>query len=169
GHSYRAGGTRNALIEVEIVERHSPRGEAGLEQAADASSIEGLEVLRRRHGLGHTRYDEPRDAVLDDFGHRTTVEGDNRRAAGHRLDHHEAERLGPVDREEQPDGTPEEITLLLLADFANELDDISIFAQHRPDLGLVIGEIGIVYLGRYLEGHAAPRGDFDGQVRSLLR
>ena len=37
-------------------------------------------------------------AVVDDLGHRAPSEGDDRRAAGHRLDDAEAERLVEVDR-----------------------------------------------------------------------
>ena len=45
--------------------------------------------------------DAPGHAFVDHLGHRAAAPRDHRRAAGHRLDHHEAERLGPVDREQQ--------------------------------------------------------------------
>ena len=40
-------------------------------------------------------------AVIDELGHRTAAEGDDRGAAGHGLDHAEAERLVEIDQVEQ--------------------------------------------------------------------
>ena len=41
-------------------------------------------------------------------GTEPLAKGDHRRAAGHRLDHHQAERLGPVDGEQQRRGVAQE-------------------------------------------------------------
>ena len=46
-------------------------------------------------------YDVAGDTVIDDFRHGAAIPRDDRRSAGHRLDHHEPERLRPVDREQQ--------------------------------------------------------------------
>ena len=45
-----------------------------------------------------------RDAVVDELGRGAPVRRDDRRAARHGLDHHEAERLGPPDREQHARG-----------------------------------------------------------------
>ena len=62
--------------------------------------------------VGLVVHDEAGHAVVDHLGHRAAVERDHRRAAGHRLDHHQAERLRPVDREQQRVGARQECRLL---------------------------------------------------------
>ena len=65
---------------------------------------------------------KPVSAIVDHLGHRAAVERDHRRAAGHRLDHHQAERLRPVDREQQRMRAGQERRLLAVVDLADELD-----------------------------------------------
>ena len=64
----------------------------------------------------------PGDAVVDHLGHRAVPEGQHGRAAGHRLDHGEAERLRPVDGEEKRARFAEELDLAAVVDLADELD-----------------------------------------------
>jgi hypothetical protein len=52
-------------------------------------------------------------------GTEPAVEGDDGRAAGHRLDHHQAEGLRPVDGEEQGLAPERNFGLLLLVDLAD--------------------------------------------------
>src|SRR5947209_6509991 len=84
----------------EVVVRHARRGEALLEALADREPAEPRRALERADRSLDRIDDEAGAAVLDDFGHRAVRPGDHRRTAGHRLDHGEAEGLGPVDREE---------------------------------------------------------------------
>ena len=82
--------------------------------------------------------------MVDDFRHRVTVERDHGRAAFHRIDHDEAERLGPFDREPQRLRTREELGLLLLVDFAEEFDVRP--RQQRRDRVLEVFLVSFVYL-----------------------
>ena len=75
--------------------------------------------------------DETRDAVVEDLGNRAAANGHDRRATGERLDHHQAERLGPVDREQQRPGATEKRALLRLGDLAAVLDERMV--QQRLD------------------------------------
>ncbi len=52
-------------------------------------------------------------------GTEPQLPGDDRRAAGHRFDHHQAERFGPVDGKQQRRGVAEEVRLLGIADLAD--------------------------------------------------
>jgi hypothetical protein len=53
------------------------------------------------HRLIHRINDGARDALVDDFRNGTLAEGKDGCAARHRLDHHQAERLRPIDREQK--------------------------------------------------------------------
>ena len=100
-----------AAIDREIVERHAARREALLEPAGGFACAT---AARRRSTApiapALVLDDEAGHAFVDDLRHRAAVEGDDRRAARHRLDHHQTERLGPIDRHQQRDarrsGTP---------------------------------------------------------------
>ena len=54
---------------------------------------------------------EAGDAVVDELGRGAPVRRDDRRAARHRLDHHETERLGPADREDHRARPAEQVDL----------------------------------------------------------
>ena len=60
-------------------------------------------------------------SLVDDFRHGAPSEGDHRRPASHGLDHDQAERLRPVDRKKKRGRVAEELRLLPLVDFADEL------------------------------------------------
>jgi hypothetical protein len=60
--------------------------------------------------------------VIDDFRDGAPSKGDHRGPVGHCFDEHEAERFGPIDREEQRDGVAKEGPLVAVADLADELD-----------------------------------------------
>ena len=111
--------------------------------------------------------DKSGDAVIDDFGHRAAVVGNNRRSASHRLDHHEPERFRPVDRDQKSDRTAEKFRLLAVADLADELDE-RIALDHRPDQFVIIILVGAVDLGGDLQGNAASCCDLDRAVDALL-
>ena len=80
--------------------------------------------------------------VDDDLGHRAVGQGDHRRAARHRLDHHHAERLVPEDGEEQAACPGEQPALLRCVGVA-DVDRVR--PEPRRDLGLVellLGRLG---------------------------
>jgi hypothetical protein len=66
--------------------------------------------------------DETGQSVLDDLRHRAAIEGYDGCTAGHGLDRHEAERLGPIDRREQSDGAAEKFRFFAVADLADIID-----------------------------------------------
>ena len=121
----------------------------------------------RGHGLFQRVHEEAGLAVLDDLRRRAAAEGHHRRAAGHGLDHHQAERFGPVDGEQQGLGPAQEGGLLMVTDLADEFDQ-RIGVDHRLDDGLPIDPIGRVDLGRDLQRLVESGGDVDGAVRPLL-
>jgi hypothetical protein len=53
-----------------------------------------------------------RDALVDDFRNGTMAESKDGCAAGHRLDHYQAERLRPIDREQKGLRLAQELVLL---------------------------------------------------------
>ena len=120
-----------------------------------------------RDGLFQRLDQEAGLAVLDDFGRRAAAEGHDRRAAGHGLDHHQAEGLGPVDREQQRVRSAQERGLLMVADLADELDQ-RIGVDHRLDDRLPIGLVRRVDLGRHLQWLVQRRRDLDRPVRPLF-
>ena len=69
--------------------------------------------------------------IVDHFGHRAVPERQNGRAAGHRLDHDQAEWLRPVDGKEQRPGIAEEFAFAAFVDFADVFDTGQ--AEQRPD------------------------------------
>src|SRR5262249_61113771 len=84
--------------------------------------------------LGFVLGNKPGAAVLHDLGHRAAPPRDDRGAACHGLDHHEPERLGPVDRNERRHRIAEEILFLALIDLADKFDAIAV--DERLDLFL---------------------------------
>jgi hypothetical protein len=115
----------------------------------------GLRILDR----------ETRDAVVDDLRHRSLAARDDGRAAGHRLDHHQTERLRPVDRQQQGERVAEEVVLLSIADLADELDQRIV--EQVLDGGEVF-PVGLVDLGRDPERHAEVLRDADRTIDALL-
>ena len=107
-----------------------------------------------------------RHALVDDLGHRAVAEGEHGRAARHRLDHHQTERLGPVDGEQQAARLAQEARLAALVDLADELD--AGLSQQRLDLGLEVLLVDAIDLGRDLQRNADGARDADGPVDALL-
>src|SRR4051794_24421762 len=109
-------------IEREIILGHASRRESALEDMADAGTVELMEAPRSRRSLLLVIDDEAGDAIVENLRHRPLAHRDDRGPAGHRLDHCQAEGLAPVDREEQRCRIAEELGLIRIADFAEELD-----------------------------------------------
>src|SRR6266850_6756161 len=113
---------RQAAVDGKVVLRHARGGKALLEALAHGDTVEPGRAAERVD-RGVDRIDqEAGAAVLDHLRHRALRPADHRRAAGHGLDHGEAEGLGPVDREEERRRVAEERGLLRLAHLADELD-----------------------------------------------
>ncbi len=107
------------------------------------------------------------DAVLHNFGHRSAAEGENRRAAGHRLDHDEAERFWPIDREQQRAGFTEECALLALVDFADELNAFALINE-GSDLLAEISLVDSIHFGGDLQLGAGCQRNRDRAIGPLL-
>src|SRR5207248_4007946 len=106
----------------QVILGHSTRGETLLEHAADPCTVEPGDSARGLCRLFLAVDEETGDTVVDDLWNRGSAECDHRGSASHRLDHCQTERLGPGDREQQGCGIAEELSLLLVADFAEKLD-----------------------------------------------
>jgi hypothetical protein len=93
-------------------------------------------------GAGFILNNETRYAIFDQFRDGAAIERDNRRAASHGFDHDQPERLRPVDRHDQRDGTAQELGLLRVRDLADEFD--MRFGEKRLNHRLEIVVIGRV-------------------------
>jgi hypothetical protein len=80
----------------------------------------------------------------------------------------QAERLRPVDREQQGVGAAQELVLLAPAHLADELDERPGLVEQGLDGPLVIIALLRVDFRRDLELPARPPGDLDGPVQALL-
>ena len=107
------------------------------------------------------------DALIDDLGDRAAMEREDRRAARHCLDQRQAERLGPIDREQQGPGLAEKFRLGVLVDLADELHPG--LAEQRGDGVAEIDFVDLIDLGGDLERDAAGAGDGDSAIGALLR
>ena len=143
----------SAFIEPEIVAHHAVGGEAVLERGAHQPARGSIAAASHRGDRFVDALDqEAVAAVLDHLRCRAVAPGDDRRSRRHRLDHHQPERLRPVDREQQGARAAEESRLVGIADLADELDQRVV--EQRLDLVLEIGGVGVVDLGRDLQLHA---------------
>src|SRR5206468_11443349 len=105
--------------------------------------------------------------VEDYLGDGATAARDHRRAAGERLDHDEAERLGPVDGKHEGESLPQEIRLGVLADLSDEFDEGVV--EERLDIPVKVDLIDGIHLGGHLELDADSLGKSDGEIWPLLR
>src|ERR1700674_2167596 len=88
------------------------RGEARLEALPNRGSAQGGKVVDRGDRADLVLDDKAGQPFLDDLRDRAAVIGDHRRAAGHRLDHHQAKRFRPVDRDQQSDRAAQKFRFL---------------------------------------------------------
>src|SRR5688572_17777698 len=84
----------NGTIDAEVILGHARDAKARLEAPAHLHAVERDEGRQLRHRRLDRVHHEPGDAVFDDFQHRALRPGEHRRAAGHSLDHDQAEGLG---------------------------------------------------------------------------
>ena len=126
-----------------------------------------LHRVDRRDRVIHRVAQNARDAVGDDLWYGAIAESDHRCAGRHRLDHHEAEGLRPIDREGEREGVAEEILLLFLVDLADELDEGMV--DHRLDDLVPVILVSLVDLRGDLQRNAGADRHLDRTVGALLR
>ena len=119
-------------IDLKIAPRHGGGRKALFEPRPDRSAVQQDGPPGGLHGFVHRIHQIAGHPVLDDLGRGAAAERHHRRAAGHGLDHHQTERLGPVDGEQQRLRPAEKGGLLGVADLAHELHQGIV--QQRPDL-----------------------------------
>ena len=157
-----------AAIHGKIIERHAACREAGLELFADGGPVQRRKAIDHRDGAGFIFHHETGEADVDDLRDRSPVIGEDRRTAGHRLDHDEAERLGPINRNQQADCAAEEVRLLAIRDLADEFDQRTGLDERCNQL-VVLLLIGAIDLCRNLQRNAASSGNADGAIDALFR
>src|SRR5512133_3520507 len=116
-----SSGIAEPPVNVDVIAGHPQCSESRLELATARVAGQRIDLLDRTYRVRDVVTDEPGPPVLDDFGYRSAAVRDHRRAARHGLDHHEAERLGPVDRKHERPRATEERLLLVLPDLADDL------------------------------------------------
>src|SRR6185436_8869895 len=115
-------GGEQSLVDVEVALRHHSIAEARFEFFATSATSH---LRYPRNGLHHLPFrltEKPRHPMAEDLGYRASTPCDHRSPAGQGLDHHQTERLRPVDREQQCPGTAEQLRLGTVADLAEVLD-----------------------------------------------
>ena len=154
-------------IELRVLLRHYRSKEAPLERFPHATAVECGKPRDGGDGFVSGVDDEASNAVVDDLSYRTIVPRDDRRSTGHRLDHDQTEGLGPVDGKEERRGLAEELILLLVIHFSNELDAGT--AEQWFDDVLEIGAVNGVDFRCDFERHFCSPCDFDRAVQPLFR
>jgi hypothetical protein len=93
-------------------------------------------------------------------------ERDNGRAARHRFDHHQAERLGPVDRKQQSRGIGEKFLFGFIVNFANQPDLVAVDLRFKPFLEVT--PLTARYFCRDAKRHSGGARNADCGLRALL-
>src|SRR5205807_3538174 len=89
---------RHELLEQRLVPAHHRIArEAVLDPLAAGRGVEVADVADHLDEVVLAVAAKAGDAVVDELGRGAPVRGDDRRAARHRFDHHQPERLGPSD------------------------------------------------------------------------
>ncbi len=160
-------GRQEVSVGFEVSLGHPPGGEAFFEGPAAVGSCDGIDGSHGGDRLFHVVDNKTVHSIHDDFRDRSPAEGDDRRAAGHGLDHDQPERFRPVYGEEEGSGLAQKAVFLPLVDFADELD--SRLVQERPYSFVEKWFVHRVHFGGDLELHAQGKGNFDCGVHPLLR
>ena len=127
-------------------------------------AVERRSRVDNGHGLGDVRDEVAGLPGVDDLAHRTALERDHRRAAHHRLDDRQAERLGEGDRVQERGCAAENLRASAGADRAEVRDPVSV----DPRLDALV-EVRLV-LDDAADDEPAARvsGDLDRLGRALV-
>src|SRR6478736_2108804 len=153
-------------IGVLVFGRHYLDREATLECGANYGAINSVEMSHRVNSLLDIFNDESSFSIMHHFRHRTLIEGNDRRAAGHGLYHHETEGLGPRDGKEQSKCSTQEVRLLGFAYLTDEL--YSRCVKKRKNTCFEIISIRWVHLRGDAERQARAASYFNGAVYTFL-
>src|SRR5690606_11000243 len=99
-------------IHPQVISGHPSCGEPFLEVAAAPVPVNLLNPFGSSHRLLQISHDEAAHSVLHDLRYRSVLVGDHRSATSYGLNHHQPERLGPIDCKEQCYGILQELLLL---------------------------------------------------------
>ena len=143
-----------------------PRPRSAPRPPAAGGRIEGADPADRLHEVVLAVAAKAGHAVFDDLGRGAPVGGDHRVSARHRLGHHEAERLGPADREHHRARPAEQLDLLVVR---HVLVELHVGAEHRLDLVLEVLAFGrLAALQEHEQRQAGAPRDPDRLGRSLV-
>jgi len=166
----RRGAVQERTIGGDIVASHPRDSETRLEFLSNGGSAHRCSLPHGGYGGFQRIDDHAADVIGDDLRNRAIAPGDNRRTGRHGFDHHQPERLWPVDRKQKRPRFSEKWAFLALVDLADELDERMI--EQRFDLSLEKCKIRDIDLGRYLQGiparlaiSMARSGRFSGEMR----
>src|SRR5262249_25074183 len=118
----RGAFSQKSLIDFHVDSRHSTLAKATFQCFPAPMALKASQPLNGARRFLDFLDDEAGDAVLHNFRHGAVRPCDHRSAAGHRLDHHQAERFWPVNREKQRVGGAQKFFLLLPPYLADEFD-----------------------------------------------
>src|SRR5262249_30696180 len=162
----RRGLFRETAVDGQIFGGHAAGCEALLEARPYSLPRQPRELANGANRAGLVLHDETRQPILDDLRHGAAVECDYGGTACHCLDHRQAERLRPVDRDQKGDRPAEEIRFLSIVDLVNIVDERK--THQRLDLLFEIVAIDLVDLGCNLDRQSGALGNTDGAVDAFL-
>ena len=138
---------KQSLIHVEVALRHDSIGESRLEFLSTSAAADFPQAFDCIHHLGLSLAQKSRCSIAENFGDRASTSRDDGSPAGQGLDHHQTERLGPIDREEQRRGSPEQLCFGSVADLAEKLN-VGHGLEKRADLRLEVCPVSGIDLRR---------------------
>src|SRR5262249_3404942 len=99
---------RQPLVQLDASTGHDCSGEPGLELGPAGPAVEAMYLVHGTHQLLIGLAQKAGDALANDLGHRAPSARNDWDPAREGLDQDEAERLGPVDWEEQGERTAQQ-------------------------------------------------------------
>src|SRR2546429_7054299 len=88
------------VVMADVIFRHAPRSKPSLEPRPNTTAVQIRQTFDRLQCLLLIVDDKAGDAMLNNFWDGAAAERYDWRTARHRLDHHQAERLRPIDRKQ---------------------------------------------------------------------
>src|SRR6185369_1673651 len=155
-----------AFVKTDVIVCHSSRGKAILECFPAARTTQLRYAFDRAYAFIDRSDEETRAPVVDDLGDGAMRVGDDGSSARHRFDHHESERLRPVDGKQQRTRVAQEVRLGVLTDLADALDDRIV--EKRANLLVEIAPVGRIDLRGDLQRNLRPPRDLDGTIDALF-